>query len=153
MLSKIISLVTLLGFVAIAHADPAIENMRKEASFLRDNREKEGIHETKSGLQYEVLTKGTGDKPSRNSRVKVHYQGQLLSGKVFDSSLRRGQPAVFGVTQVISGWTEALQLMREGAKWRLYIPSKLAYGAQGSGSNIGPNELLIFEVELIEILN
>jgi FKBP-type peptidyl-prolyl cis-trans isomerase len=153
MLIKVLPLLLILGMALPALADPALENMRKEATFLRDNREKEGVRETESGLQYEVLKEGTGAKPGRSSRVKVHYQGELLNGKIFDSSLKRGQPAVFGVTQVISGWTEALQMMKEGARWKLYIPSKLAYGARGAGRTIGPNELLIFEVELIEILN
>ena len=150
---KSLSLVLLLAMTGLLMADPAIENIRKEAAFLRDNREKEGIQETESGLQYQVLKEGSGPKAEKSSKVRVHYQGELLSGKIFDSSLKRGRPSEFGVTQVIAGWTEALQMMREGAKWRLFIPSKLAYGARGSGHFIGPNELLIFEVELIKILN
>ncbi|MGF1678369.1 MAG: FKBP-type peptidyl-prolyl cis-trans isomerase [Candidatus Methylacidiphilales bacterium] len=132
-------------------ADP-IENMKREATFLRDNKEKEGVQVTPSGLQYEVIKKGEGPKPRGFDRVRVHYRGQLLNGKVFDSSFSRGQPAVFGVQQVIPGWTEALQLMPVGSEWRLYIPSKLAYGAQGSPPVIGPNELLIFDVSLIAIV-
>ena len=104
-----------------------------------------------SGLQYEILTEGDGPKPTANDRVKCHYHGTLIDGNVFDSSVERGQPAVFGVTQVIRGWVEALQLMTVGSKWRLFIPSDLAYGAQGAGDMIGPNTALIFDVELLGI--
>lgn len=145
--------VSLCTLPLAAQANPAIENMRKEATFLRDNKDRDGIKVTPSGLQYEIIKPGKGKKPSAQSQVKVHYRGQLLSGKTFDSSFARGKPAVFGVNQVIAGWTEALQMMQEGATWKLYIPSKLGYGARGAGLTIGPNELLIFDVELIEVLN
>ena len=105
-----------------------------------------------SGLQYEILQEGNGKKPKANERVKCHYEGTLINGTLFDSSIKRGEPAVFGVSQVIPGWVEALQLMSEGSKWRLFIPSELAYGAQGAGDMIPPHSTLIFEVELIEVL-
>jgi len=136
---------------ATLQAKTPIENMKEEVTFLRDNKEKEGVKVTDSGLQYEIVTQGEGS-PGLTSRVKVHYRGTLLDGKVFDSSYTRGQPAVFGVNQVISGWTEALQMMPVGSIWKLYIPSKLAYGARGAGSVIGPNTCLIFKVELIDIV-
>ncbi|SOE20359.1 FKBP-type peptidyl-prolyl cis-trans isomerase FklB [Spirosomataceae bacterium TFI 002] len=119
--------------------------------FLAQNATKEGVKTTASGLQYLVLTEGTGAKPVSTDKVKVHYHGTTIDGKVFDSSVNRGTPSEFGVTQVIQGWVEALQLMPTGSKWRLFIPSGLAYGPQGS-RGIGPNEVLIFEVELIEIV-
>ena len=105
-----------------------------------------------SGLQYEILTKGTGNIAKASDTVKVHYHGTLIDGNVFDSSVNRGEPATFGVTQVISGWVEALQLMPVGSKWKLFIPSDLAYGAQGAGQAIGPHTTLIFEVELLDIV-
>ncbi len=153
-MSKQFFLILATGLIAATslQANTPIENMKAEAIFLRDNREKEGIKVTDSGLQYEIITQGEGKKPGLTSRVKVHYRGTLLDGKVFDSSYTRGEPAVFGVNQVIAGWTEALQLMPEGSTWKLYIPSKIAYGARGAGSTIGPNECLIFKVELIEIV-
>jgi FKBP-type peptidyl-prolyl cis-trans isomerase FklB len=103
-------------------------------------------------LQYEILVEGNGAKPLASDKVKVHYHGTLIDGTVFDSSIRRGEPATFGVTQVIQGWVEALQLMSVGAKWRLFIPHKLAYGAQGAGELIEPFSTLIFDVELLEII-
>ena len=106
-----------------------------------------------SGLQYEVLTRGEGPKPEASDQVEVHYTGKLIDGTVFDSSVDRGMPATFGVTQVIPGWVEALQLMNAGSKWRLYIPSNLAYGPNGApGSPIGPNATLIFDVELLKVI-
>ena len=105
-----------------------------------------------SGLQYEVITEGQGATPKASDTVKVHYHGTLIDGKVFDSSVQRGEPATFGVTQVISGWVEALQLMPVGSKWKLFIPSNLAYGAQGAGQAIGPHTTLVFEVELLDIV-
>lgn len=119
--------------------------------FLEANATAEGVTVTTSGLQYKVLKEGTGATPSAEDRVKVHYEGRLISGKVFDSSIERGEPAAFPVNGVIAGWTEALQLMKEGDKWQLYIPSDLAYGARGAGADIGPNETLIFDVELLEV--
>lgn len=129
-------------------------NESKEAGekFLAENGKKKGVTTTKSGLQYEVIKEGTGPKPAATDRVNVHYHGTLIGGKVFDSSVERGQPITFGVQEVIKGWTEALQLMPVGSKWRIFIPSALAYGEQGAGSDIGPNEALIFDVELLGIV-
>lgn len=121
--------------------------------FLNKNGKRENVFTTPSGLQYEVLTKGTGVTPKPEDRVEVHYTGKLIDGTVFDSSVERGVPATFGVTQVIPGWVEALQLMSEGSKWRLFIPSNLAYGPQGAGPTIGPNSTLIFDVELLKVLH
>ena len=128
------------------------ENIEKGKAFLEENAKKEGIVTLPSGLQYEVITEGNGKKPSATDRVKCHYEGTLIDGTLFDSSVKRGQPAVFGVSQVIKGWVEALQLMSEGSKWRLFIPSELGYGAQQAGEMIPPHSTLIFEVELIEVL-
>ena len=121
------------------------------AAFLADNGAKEGVITTESGLQYEILVSGNGTKPTTSDQVTVHYHGMLTDGTVFDSSVDRGEPAQFGVTQVISGWTEALQLMSVGDKWKLTIPSDLAYGDRGAGGLIGPGATLVFEVELIGI--
>jgi FKBP-type peptidyl-prolyl cis-trans isomerase FklB len=120
-------------------------------SFLEDNAKRDGITVLASGLQYEVLTAGDGAKPSREDSVRTHYHGTLIDGTVFDSSYNRGQPAEFPVAGVIAGWTEALQLMNAGSKWRLYVPSELAYGAQGVGS-IPPHSVLVFDVELLDVL-
>lgn len=120
--------------------------------FLKENSEKEGIQVTESGLQYEIVNQGNGSMPTANDKVRTHYEGTLLNGEVFDSSYRRGEPAEFPVGGVIKGWTEALQLMQEGAKWRLYIPYQLAYGEQGAGGAIGPYETLIFDIELLAVL-
>lgn len=128
------------------------ENIEKGKAFLEANKQKEGVVTLPSGLQYEVLTAGNGKSPKATDRVRCHYEGTLIDGTLFDSSIKRGQPAVFGVNQVIPGWIEALQLMSEGAKWRLYIPSELGYGAQGAGEMIPPHSTLIFDVELIEVL-
>ncbi len=121
-------------------------------AFLAANAKKEGVVTLASGLQYEVLVEGNGKKPKATDRVRCHYEGTLIDGTLFDSSVRRGEPAVFGVSQVIAGWVEALQLMAEGSKWRLYIPQNMAYGAHGAGENIPPYSALIFDVELIEVL-
>ncbi|MHB9054922.1 MAG: FKBP-type peptidyl-prolyl cis-trans isomerase [Paludibacteraceae bacterium] len=121
--------------------------------FLESNGKRPEVTTLKSGLQYEILKEGNGTKPKASDKVKVHYHGTLIDGTVFDSSVRRGEPATFGVTQVISGWVEALQLMPVGSKWKLYIPSDLAYGAQGAGQHIGPHTTLVFEVELLDIVN
>lgn len=121
------------------------------AKFLAENGKREGVVTTASGLQYEVLKKSDGAKPAATDRVNVHYHGTLLSGKVFDSSVERGQPITFGVQEVIKGWTEALQLMTVGSKYKLFIPSELAYGDNGAGPDIGPGETLVFEVELLAI--
>jgi len=135
------------------------ESMKKAAAnkevgdkFLAENKSKAGVVTLPSGLQYLIMKEGTGEKPASTDKVKVHYHGTLIDGSVFDSSVNRGEPAEFGVTQVIQGWIEALQLMPVGSKWKLFIPSNLAYGPQGPPS-IGPNQVLIFEVELLEIDN
>lgn len=128
------------------------ENIEKGKTFLAENAKKEGVVTLPSGLQYEVIKEGNGKKPSATDRVKCHYEGTLIDGTLFDSSIKRGQPAVFGVNQVIQGWVEALQLMTEGSKWRLFIPSELGYGAQQAGEMIPPHSTLIFEVELIEVI-
>ena len=128
------------------------ENIEKGKAFLEENAKKEGVITLPSGLQYQVITEGNGKKPSATDKVKCHYEGTLIDGTLFDSSIKRGQPAVFGVNQVIRGWVEALQLMSEGSKWRLFIPSELGYGAQQAGEMIPPHSTLIFEVELIEVL-
>ncbi|MGI5975220.1 MAG: FKBP-type peptidyl-prolyl cis-trans isomerase [Paludibacter sp.] len=127
-------------------------NIREGKEFLTNNAKRPGVKTTASGLQYEILTRGKGAIPKASDTVKVHYHGTLISGKVFDSSVQRGEPATFGVTQVIQGWVEALQLMPAGSKWKLYIPSELAYGERGAGQLIGPHTCLIFEVELLDIL-
>jgi FKBP-type peptidyl-prolyl cis-trans isomerase len=119
--------------------------------FLADNKNKEGVITTASGLQYKVLQQGTGKQPTAQDRVTVHYAGTLIDGTPFDSSIKRGQPATFSVSGVIRGWTEALQLMKEGDKWMLYIPYELAYGERGSGAQIPPYSTLLFEVELIKV--
>ncbi|HEV8515636.1 MAG TPA: FKBP-type peptidyl-prolyl cis-trans isomerase [Cyclobacteriaceae bacterium] len=120
-------------------------------AFLESNKKNEGVKITASGLQYKVLTAGTGKTPTSADKVTVHYAGKLIDGTEFDSSIKRGQPAIFGVTQVIGGWTEALQLMKEGDKWMLYIPYELAYGERGQGGQIPPYATLVFEVELIKV--
>ena len=130
----------------------AIQNTAEEKSFMEDNKKAEGVVTTASGLQYIVLKEGSGAKPGADDTVKVHYAGSLLDGTEFDSSIKRGEPAEFGVTQVIKGWTEALQLMNVGSKYRLFVPSKLAYGERGAGQAIGPCSMLVFDVELIDIL-
>ena len=128
--------------------------VNKEAGekFLAENAKKEGVVVLPSGLQYEVLAQGNGKKPSATDRVQCHYEGTLIDGTIFDSSIKRGEPAVFGVNQVIMGWVEALQLMQEGAKWRLYIPYNMAYGEHGAGEMIPPYSALVFDVELIKVL-
>jgi FKBP-type peptidyl-prolyl cis-trans isomerase len=131
----------------------AAENLKKGEEFLAKNKTAKGVKTTESGLQYLVIKEGAGPKPKVNDQVKVHYVGTTIDGKKFDSSIDRGQPATFPLNGVIAGWTEALQLMPVGSKYKLFIPSKLAYGERGSPPNIGPNEVLIFEVELLEILN
>lgn len=119
--------------------------------FLDENGKRVEVKTTPSGLQYEVIKEGNGPRPAQADQVTVHYTGKLIDGTVFDSSVERGEPATFGVTQVIPGWVEALQMMNEGSKWRLFIPSQLAYGPNGAGGVIGPNATLIFDVELIKV--
>ena len=127
-------------------------NKQAGEEFLRINREKAGVVELPSGLQYQVFKQGTGDKPKATDKIRCHYHGTLINGTVFDSSVDRGEPIEFGVNQVIPGWTEALQLMNVGSKWRLFIPSHLAYGERGAGQAIEPNSTLIFDVELLDIV-
>ena len=127
-------------------------NRAEGEAFLAENKKKSGVVVLPSGLQYEVLTEGKGKKPAATDRVQCHYHGTLINGEVFDSSIERGEPAVFGVSQVIPGWVEAWQLMPEGSKWRLFIPSDLAYGENGAGGKIAPNSTLIFDVELLKVL-
>jgi len=129
----------------------AEKNKKEGENFLAANGKKPGVTTLPSGLQYKVLRNGKGKKPQTQDIVKVHYRGTLINGTEFDSSYRRGQPASFPVNRIIPGWTEALQLMEEGAKWQIFIPSQLAYGERGAGGNIGPNATLIFEVELLEV--
>lgn len=127
------------------------KNKAEGEKFLADNKKKEGIKTTASGLQYKVIKDGTGKTPKATDTVSTHYRGTLISGKEFDSSYKRGEPAEFPVNGVIKGWTEALQLMKEGAKWQLFIPSDLAYGERGAGQDIGPNSTLIFDIELLSV--
>lgn len=127
-------------------------NKKAGEEFLSINKHKAGVVELPSGLQYQVLTPGAGAKPTASDKVKCHYHGTLINGAVFDSSVERGEPATFGVSQVIPGWVEALQLMPVGSKWRLFIPSNLAYGENGAGEAIEPNSALVFDVELLDIV-
>ncbi len=127
-------------------------NIEIGQTFLEENKKRAGVITLPSGLQYEVLVEGTGKLANAADQVKCHYEGTLIDGTLFDSSVQRGEPATFGVSQVIPGWVEALQLMPEGSKWKLFIPSDLAYGAQGAGQTIAPHSTLIFEVELIQVL-
>lgn len=126
--------------------------IKEGKAFLEENSKRSEVVTTDSGLQYEVLTEGSGETPKASDQVKVHYHGTLLDGRVFDSSVERGEPATFGVTQVISGWVEALQLMPVGSKWKLFIPSNLAYGERGASEMIGPHTTLVFEVELLDVV-
>lgn len=135
-----------------ANQKAAKQNREIGEAFLSENAKREGVKTTASGLQYEVLESGNGAQPTANDRVEVHYTGKLIDGTVFDSSVERGVPATFGVTQVIPGWVEALQLMHEGDQWRLYIPSDLAYGPSGAGGLIGPDTTLIFDVQLLRVI-
>lgn len=132
--------------------DAYAQNKSAGEAFLAENAKKEGVVTLPSGLQYKVINEGNGKKPSATDRVQCHYEGTLIDGTVFDSSVKRGEPAVFGVNQVIRGWVEALQLMQEGAKWRLYIPYDMAYGEHGAGEMIPPYSALVFDVELIKVL-
>ena len=139
-------------FIAKANKGQSTDNLEKGVQFLAENIKKEGVTELPSGLQYKVLKEGDGEIPAETDQVKCHYHGTLINGTVFDSSVERGQPAVFPVNGVIRGWVEALQLMSTGSKWRLFIPPELAYGEQGAGGVIGPNTTLVFDVELLEIV-
>jgi len=150
-------LATLIAFIigfamfSMANATTPEENLAAGEVFLADNAKKPGVVTTATGLQYQIITEGTGASPSATDNVTVHYQGTTIDGKEFDSSYKRGAPATFPLNRVIAGWTEGLQLMKEGGKSRLFIPSKLAYGERGAGRDIGPNAALIFDVELIKI--
>ena len=135
-----------------ASAKEAAQNKEAGEKFLAENKTKEGVITTESGLQYKVENEGTGEKPTAADRVKVHYTGTLLDGTKFDSSVDRGEPAEFGVSQVIRGWTEGLQIMPAGSKYIFWIPSDLAYGERGAGQDIKPNSVLKFEVELLEVI-
>lgn len=136
---------------SIANATSPAENKVAGEAFLVENAKKANIVTTDSGLQYEVIEQGEGASPSASDNVTVHYKGTTIDGKVFDSSYDRGAPATFPLNRVIAGWTEGLQLMKEGAKYRFYIPSNLAYGERGAGGAIAPNSALIFDVELIKV--
>lgn len=149
---------TLMEFQAMAQekqmkaqGKKTAENKAAGEAFLAENKIKKGVKTLDSGLQYKVITPGTGASPDLNDKVKCHYRGSLINGREFDSSYKRNEPAEFPVNGVIKGWTEALQLMKQGAKWMLFIPSDLAYGDQGAGNVIEPGSTLIFEVELLEI--
>lgn len=136
---------------AAEQAEIANAALAEAESFLAENGKKEGVKTTESGLQYEILEAGEGESPTELDTVTVHYVGTLLNGEEFDSSVKRGQPATFPLGGVIDGWTEGVQLMKPGAKFKFYIPPKLGYGERGAGAKIGPNALLVFEVELIEV--
>ena len=142
----------IINFVQKAKAEKAAPNKKAGEAFLAENKNKPGVITLPSGLQYQIVQEGTGPKPALSDKVKCHYRGTLIDGTVFDSSIDRGQPVDFPVSGVIRGWTEALQLMPVGSKWKLFIPSELAYGDQGAGNSIQPGSTLIFDVELIEIL-
>jgi FKBP-type peptidyl-prolyl cis-trans isomerase FklB len=139
-------------FMLANNKEEANKNLEEGQLYLLNNLKNEGVIETEAGLQYKILKQGYGESPTINDQVKCHYHGILLDGTVFDSSVERKQPAIFPVNAVIRGWAEALQLMNLGAKWRLFIPSNLAYGIEGVGGIIGPNATLIFDVELLEIV-
>ena len=142
----------IVNYMQLKKGEAAAPNKKEGEAFLAENKKKEGVVTLPSGLQYKIIKEGTGPKPTAEDRVKVHYQGSLLNGKIFDSSIERGEPATFGVNQVIPGWTEALQLMPVGSKWQLFIPSDLAYGDGGAGNDIKPGSTLLFDVELLEIV-
>ena len=133
-------------------AEKGNKALEEGKQFLAENAKKEGVTTTASGLQYEVLSEGNGKRPAATDKVRCHYEGRLIDGTVFDSSYRRGEPADFGLNQVIPGWTEGVQLMQEGAKYRFYIPYLLAYGEGGAGELIPPFSTLVFDVELIKVL-
>jgi FKBP-type peptidyl-prolyl cis-trans isomerase FklB len=139
-------------YMQTAMAKVGEDNLKKGEAFLAENAKKEGVQTLEGGVQYKVLQEGTGAKPLAEDKVKVHYVGTVISGEEFDSSVKRGEPAEFYLNQVIKGWTMALQEMTVGSKWIIYIPSDLGYGTRGAGGLIGPNEVLIFEVELLEIV-
>jgi len=141
----------LAALLAVTTSAMSQSSLEKGQTFLAENAKKDGVKTTASGLQYEVLTPGTGKSPKATDVVQVNYRGTTIDGKEFDSSYKRGEPIEFPLNGVIPGWTEGVQLMKEGAKYRFFIPSNLAYGASGAGSAIGPNETLIFDVELLKV--
>ena len=136
-----------------AEMEAKLQDVNKKAGeqYLAENAKRPEVHTTASGLQYEVIKEGEGASPKVTDKVTVHYTGALIDGRVFDSSVERGEPATFGVSQVIPGWVEALQMMKPGAEWRIFVPSNLAYGPQGAGGIIGPNMTLIFDIKLIKV--
>ncbi|MGI2258082.1 FKBP-type peptidyl-prolyl cis-trans isomerase [Shewanella sp. GXUN23E] len=136
----------------LAQEEAAAAASAEGEAFLAENAKRDGVFTTESGLQYEIITEGNGAKPTYNDTVRTHYHGSFINGDVFDSSVVRGQPAEFPVSGVIAGWTEALQLMPAGSKWKLYVPSHLAYGERGAGASIPPYSTLVFEVELLDVL-
>lgn len=136
-----------------AEMEAKLQDVNKKAGeqYLAENAKRPEVHTTASGLQYEIIKEGEGASPKVTDKVTVHYTGALIDGRVFDSSIERGEPATFGVSQVIPGWVEALQMMKPGAEWRIFVPSNLAYGPQGAGGIIGPNMTLIFDIKLIKV--
>jgi FKBP-type peptidyl-prolyl cis-trans isomerase FklB len=142
----------IMGFMQAKKGEAAEPNKKEGQAFLEANKSKPGVVTLPSGLQYKVIKEGTGPKPAATDKVKVHYHGTLINGKVFDSSVERGEPITFGVSEVIAGWTEALQLMPVGSKWQLFIPSDLGYGDAGAGNDIQPGSTLLFDVELLDIV-
>jgi len=150
-IATLIAFITGFIMFSMANATTPAENKAAGEKFLADNAQNAGIVTTASGLQYFVFTAGTGASPKAADNVTVHYKGTTIDGKEFDSSYGRGAPATFPLNRVIAGWTEGLQLMKEGAKYRFFIPSNLAYGERGAGRDIGPNAALIFDVELIKV--
>jgi FKBP-type peptidyl-prolyl cis-trans isomerase FkpA len=147
---KFLSVLTIVTLSCLMQSNAETAKERGE-KFLKENATKEGVKTTSSGLQYKILKEGEGKNPKATDTVVVHYKGTTIAGKEFDSSYKRGEPATFGLNQVIKGWTEGLLYLREGGKAMLYIPSELAYGSRGAGADIGPDETLIFEVELLKI--
>ena len=142
----------IVGYMQVVNSEKAAGSKKEGETFLAANKKKEGVVELPSGLQYQVMKEGTGTKPTMNDRVRVHYHGTLIDGTVFESSVERGEPIEFGVNGVIPGWTEALLMMPVGSKWKLFIPSSLAYGDNQAGKDIKPGSTLIFEVELLDII-
>lgn len=142
----------IVNFMQHKKGEAAAPFKKEGQAFLDSNKKQQGVVTLPSGLQYKVIKDGTGPKPAAGDKVKVHYQGSLINGKVFDSSIERGEPVTFGVSEVIPGWTEALQLMPVGSKWQLFIPSDLGYGDAGAGNDIKPGSTLLFDVELLEIV-
>jgi FKBP-type peptidyl-prolyl cis-trans isomerase FklB len=151
LVSLVILLFCGLALLTLTKSPSAEANRAAGETFLANNAKQEGVKTTASGLQYQILTEGAGEHPVATDKVTVHYQGSTLAGAIFDSSYNRGHPLTFSLANVIPGWTEGLQLMRTGAKYRLFIPSELAYGSQGAGADIEPDATLIFDVELIRI--